>query len=153
MQRDTNFCIRRKRQAGDPMAEKKERERFSIKFNEKDKNHRLVIELLEEQPPRSKAQFIVNAVLHYINCTETPNMSLAQPVNRDEIKAIVLEILNQQETANKKEDITDKSISQKAITSHDMAKTRTAEIKSPDSTMDNATLSLIADTLSAFRGN
>lgn len=135
------------------MAEKKERERFSIKFNGKDKNHRLVIELLEEQPPRSKAQFIVNAVLHYINCPETPNMSLAQPVNKEEIRAIVLEIFNQQETAYKKRDITDKPISNKSIKSHDMAKTKTAEIKNTDNTMDNATLSLIADTLSAFRGN
>lgn len=148
MQRDTNFCIRLKQQVGEPMAEKKERERFSIKFNGKDKNHRLVIELLEEQPPRSKAQFIVNAILHYINCSETPNMSLVQSVNKEEIKAIVLDILNQQKTV-----IVDKSISQEPIKSHDMEKTTTVKIKHSDSTMDDATLSLIADTLSAFRGN
>lgn len=65
------------------MAEKKERERFSIKFNSKDKSHRIVIELLEEQPPRCKAQFIVNAVLHYINCPETPDISLAQSVDKE----------------------------------------------------------------------
>ena len=50
--------------------EKKDRERFSIKFNENDPAHEAVIRLLEKQGSHRKAQFIVNAVLHYVNCTE-----------------------------------------------------------------------------------
>ena len=56
------------------MKEKKDRERFSIKFNENDPAHEAVIRLLEKQGPHSKAQFIVNAVLHYVNCKEAPDI-------------------------------------------------------------------------------
>lgn len=58
-------------QEGESMAEKKERGRFSIKFNENDSSHAAVIEILEKQGPHSKAQFIANAILHYVHCTET----------------------------------------------------------------------------------
>ena len=61
MQRGMNFSIRWKRQAGELMGGKKDRERFSIKFNENDPAHDAVIRLLEKQGPRSKAQFLVNA--------------------------------------------------------------------------------------------
>ena len=64
------------------MKEKKDRERFSIKFNENDPAHDAVIRLLEKQGPHSKAQFIVNAVLHYVNCSETPDASLPQWTGR-----------------------------------------------------------------------
>ena len=36
MQRDMNFSIRWKQRAGESMGEKKNRERFSIKFNQKE---------------------------------------------------------------------------------------------------------------------
>lgn len=50
------------------MAEKKERGRFTIKLNENDPTHEAAIQLLERQPPRTKAQLIVNALVHYMNC-------------------------------------------------------------------------------------
>lgn len=64
------------------MKEKKDRERFSIKFNENDPAHDEVIRLLEKQGPHSKAQFIVNAVLHYVNCPETPDAVVSRTVDR-----------------------------------------------------------------------
>ena len=79
MQRGMNFSIRWKRQAGELMGGKKDRERFSIKFNENDPAHDAVIRLLEKQGAHSKAQFLVNAVLHYINCPETPDIAIPRP--------------------------------------------------------------------------
>ena len=93
MQRGMNFSIRWKRQAGELMGGKKDRGRFSIKFNENDPAHDAVIRLLEKQGPRSKAQFLVNAVLHYINCPETPDIAIPQTVDRAAIEEIVAEIL------------------------------------------------------------
>lgn len=149
MRKDMNFCIRQKRQAGDFMAEKKERERFSIKFNEKDKSHKLVIELLENQPPRCKAQFIVNAVLHYINCPETPDTFPLPPVDKESIRSIVLEILKQQGIEQRKEAVLEQTVNWH----QDKDKATQTEEDSGKPVMDNNTLSLIADTLSAFRGN
>lgn len=135
------------------MAEKKERERFSIKFNSKDKSHRIVIELLEEQPPRCKAQFIVNAVLHYINCPETPDISLAQSVDKESIRTIVLEILRQQGIEQKKEKTMEEPVQQRTNLLQSEEKVEQEKNVGGNGAMDHATLSLIADTLSAFRGN
>lgn len=75
------------------MAEKKDRSRFSIKFNENDPAHETVICLLEKQGPHSKASFIVNAVLHYIHCPETPDIPQVPIVEKGVIESMVLEIL------------------------------------------------------------
>ena len=80
------------------MGGKKNRERFSIKFNENDPAHDAVIRLLEKQGPHSKAQFIVNAILHYINCPETPDIAVPQAVDRATLEEIVTEILSLRET-------------------------------------------------------
>ena len=55
------------------MAEKKSLYRFTIGFNPGDPSHRQVAELLNRQG-RRKAQFLVNAILHYIHCPETPEI-------------------------------------------------------------------------------
>lgn len=49
------------------MAGKKEPGKFTIKFNVMDPAHRQVIDTLEPMG-RTKAQFIANAVLHYLHC-------------------------------------------------------------------------------------
>lgn len=83
--------------------EKKDRGRFSIKFNENDPAHQMVIDILERQGSRKKAQFIVNAVLHYVNCTKVPDISVS-PVSADKeyIETIIRDILENQEKDNKK---------------------------------------------------
>ena len=152
MQRGMNFSIKWKRQAGELMGGKKDRERFSIKFNENDPAHDAVIRLLEKQGPRSKAQFLVNAVLHYINCPETPDIAIPQTVDRAAIEEIVAEILAG------KEDIRQNSSMSDTGREH-MAERRTVRPKKemgreePREEIDQATFALIADTMSAFRSS
>ena len=152
MQRGMNFSIRWKRQAGELMGGKKDRERFSIKFNENDPAHDAVIRLLEKQGPRSKAQFLVNAVLHYINCPETPDIAISQTVDRAAIEEIVAEILSQKENVRQTEDKTE--IKSETIWKQGAFKPeKKSDGEYPPKEMDQATRALIADTMSAFRSN
>lgn len=61
------------------MTDKKDPGKFTIRFNICDPQHKAVIDLLNRQG-RSKAQFLVSAVLHYINCKETPEVSVPVPI-------------------------------------------------------------------------
>ena len=152
MQRGMNFSIKWKRQAGELMGGKKDRERFSIKFNENDPAHDAVIRLLEKQGPRSKAQFLVNAVLHYINCPETPDIAIPQTVDRAAIEEIVAEILSQKENVRQTEDKTE--IKSETIWKQGAFKPeKKPDGEYPPKEMDQATRALIADTMSAFRSN
>ena len=84
------------------MAQKKDRSRFSIKFRESDPAHERTICILERQGQRNIAPFIVNAVLHYVQCSETPDIShmLAEKaqvlMDKNTIEDIVKEILLQE---------------------------------------------------------
>lgn len=66
-----------KQQPSQSMKEK-DRERFSIKFSENDLAYGAVIFPLEKQGFHSKAKFIVNVILHYVNCTQVSDISLPQ---------------------------------------------------------------------------
>lgn len=116
------------------MREKKERGRFTIKLNENDPAHERAIRLLESQRPHSKAQFVVDALLHY-----TKNHAAAKgrepAIERAAIEAIVRDIL--------------KSSGQ------DLSAGKIPDRPSPPETStdsDGQAFSLISDTLSAFRG-
>lgn len=74
------------------MAEKKCASRFCIKFNEHDSRHLQVIEILEAQG-RHKAQYVANAVLHYINCNNTPAVPQDDAVLRQAVEAMVAEYI------------------------------------------------------------
>lgn len=85
------------------MAQKKDRSRFSIKFRENDPAHERTICILESQGQRNIAPFLVNAVLHYVQCKETPDIShmlVEKPqvssISREVIEDIVKGILKQQ---------------------------------------------------------
>ena len=134
------------------MGKKKDRERFSIKFNENDPSHETVIGILEQQGPRQKAQFIANAVLHYIHCPETPDITIPQTVDRAAIEEIVAEILGRKENGKKTERRSDirKEYAPESETVKP-GKNRDGEQLSKE--MNEATLALIADTMSAFRSN
>ena len=80
------------------MAAKKDRERFTIKFNENDPAHRKVIEILERQGAHSKAPFIVNAILHYIHCPETPDIPVSWLMDKGAIEEMIRGILKEQTT-------------------------------------------------------
>lgn len=135
------------------MSGKRNRERFSIKFNENDPAHDTVIRLLEKQGPHRKAQFIVNAVLHYINCRETPDMLSPQTIDREFIEEIIREILdrkeneypNQSSLADAGAEMLEKQISARQKSKRG--------VEDAQKEMDQATLALIADTMSAFRNS
>ena len=57
------------------MADKKDPGKFTVRFNIHDPQHQTVVALLNQQG-RNKAQFLASAVLHYINCKETPNLQV-----------------------------------------------------------------------------
>ena len=134
------------------MKEKKDRERFSIKFNGNDPAHDAVIRLLERQGPHSKAPFIVNAVMHYINCPETSDAAVPRIADRAAIEEIVAEILGRTGMmiqgglgAGEKEDYR----AEQEIVKPEQKR----DGEQPQNEMDQATMSLIADTMSAFRGS
>lgn len=77
------------------MGEKKRPGRFTIQFNLCDPNQKAVSDLLERQG-RSKAQFLTSAVLHYLNCPETPECRAPLfSMDRETLEKLVLEILAQ----------------------------------------------------------
>lgn len=78
------------------MAEKKDRGRFTLRLNEKDPAHAEVIRVLEQQPPHSVGRFIANAVLHYVHCSETLDISAGQTPDRAAIEELIRNILRQQ---------------------------------------------------------
>lgn len=131
------------------MAEKKERGRFSIRFNAVDPIHRAAVELLELQPPHCKAQYIANAVVYYNeHFSSDPQPIRGTAIDKASIEAVVLEILRREKelTANPPEPphepVEKKASKVQAQTSHP---------KDTDE-VDEVTLGLIADTLASFRG-
>ena len=78
------------------MSEKKDPCKFTIQFNPADPSHEQVINLLNSQG-RRKAQFLVNAVLHYIHCSETPDIPQPAAMDTALIETVVRKILSEQQ--------------------------------------------------------
>lgn len=133
------------------MGDKKNRGRFTIKFNENDPAHEKVIGILEQQGPRQKAQFIANAILHYIHCRETPDIAVPcfQQPDKAAIKAIVMEILRQQGMKNT--EIEGKHLICSTEEKGAMAPAQSERHLSDIQTMDDDVRELIASTMLAFR--
>lgn len=74
--------------------EKKDIYKFTIQFNSGDPQHQKVAEVLNQQG-RRKAQFIVNTVLHYLHCSETPNIPEIAPIAVHTIETLVRRILEE----------------------------------------------------------
>lgn len=74
------------------MGDKKHLGRFTVQFNLGDPQQARTAEIMEQQG-RQKARFISTAVLHYINCSETPEVVLPPAPNTAEIEKIVLAVL------------------------------------------------------------
>lgn len=77
------------------MYEKKDPYKFTIQFNPSDPTHQQTAVLLNRQG-RRKAQFLVNAVMHYIHCSQTPDIPQASPVDTALIETVVRKILKEQ---------------------------------------------------------
>lgn len=83
------------------MTDKKDPGKFTIRFNICDPQHKAVIDLLNRQG-RSKAQLLVSAVLHYINCKETPEVSVPVP-SQAALEEMILAILTKNQSYLKKQ--------------------------------------------------
>lgn len=79
------------------MTEKKDPGKFTVRFNTADPHQRTVIEILNQQG-RYKAQFFTSAILHYIHCSQTPDIHRASAVGSEEIERIVCSVLARQQT-------------------------------------------------------
>lgn len=143
-----------KPEAGELMKEKKDRERFSIKFNENDPAHEAVICLLEKQGPHRKAQFIVNAVLHYVNCKEAPDISSEQAADRASIEKIVMEVLSRNDRGQQalENDADFRTTIKGGGEAPVEVEQESGDVQNQGG-MDEMTFALIVDTMSAFRGS
>jgi hypothetical protein len=74
--------------------------RFTIQFSRTDPAHLRAAEILNQQGRRSKAQYLVNAVLHYESCNERPNLQNASVFNEKIIEAVVRRFLREQAEAD-----------------------------------------------------
>ena len=128
------------------MAEKKSSARFSIQFNEHDSRHLQVMAILNAQG-RHKAQYIANAILHYINCNNTPAIPQDDAALRQAVEAMVAEILTKRDhplhAGQEPASGTDAAPKRKIRQSSDIGLDHTA--------LDAATIDAINDSLAAFR--
>ena len=136
MQMAMSICTGLKPQAGDGMGEKKERGRFTLRFNEGDPIHEAAIGLLELQSPRTKGQ--------------EPQPLNASVISKEAVVAIVKEILWQEGMGQEKakEQISTARLVEKPAAPMMLS---TAQEVGDDPEMDDRMRSLIAGTLSAFR--
>lgn len=74
------------------MGDKKHPGRFTVQFNLGDPQQARASKILERQG-RQKARFISAAILHYIYCTETPEVAVLPVLDAGEIEKIVLAVL------------------------------------------------------------
>lgn len=78
------------------MAGKKSPGRFTLSFNVEDPKQMAAVSILNRQG-RTKAQFITDAILHYMNCPESPAIELPPPqMDEERIKQIVRQLLKEQ---------------------------------------------------------
>ena len=132
------------------MAEKKERGRFTLRFNCGDPIHEIAIDLLELQSPRTKAQYVANAVIYYNeHFSQEPQPLNAPSITREAVEAIVKEILRQEGMELSRMDIPSAACLEDIPVS--AAKVAAEPTQDGEAEMDDMTRSLIADTLSAFR--
>lgn len=146
-----SICTGLKPQAGDGMGEKKERGRFTLRFNEGDPIHEAAIGLLELQSPRTKAQYVANAVVYYNeHFGQEPQPLNASVISKEAVVAIVKEILRQEGMGREKvkEQIHPVRIEKKPAVPVIVSDAQKAE---DETEMDDRTRSLIAGALSAFR--
>ena len=141
------------------MAAKKERGRFSLRFNISDPIHLATVELLEKQPDHGKAQYIANAVVFYdthFADDPQPLRAAAPAIDRAAIEAIVREILRQEQRDSEKPAGAPVACSDVKITTAPAPQERTPEPEyAPElgeaSEADAAILGLISSTMEAFR--
>lgn len=124
------------------MSQKKDICRFTIQFNPADPCHQKAIELLNSQG-RSKAQFIANAITHYLYCSQTPDIPHNMPYN---VKELIVEAVNQY-MSNKEKNEKNREFKQEKIQNNSNS------IVYDDLPFDENDMQAITDTIAMFKGN
>lgn len=122
---------------------KKDIYKFTIQFSSGDPQHQQVAEILNRQG-RRKAQFLVNTVLHYIHCSETPDIPQQQPVNTDAIETIVRRIIEEYSEKPTRQDVR-KTPEEKTVKSEEIAFDDAAELLGEDG------IAAVRNTIASFR--
>lgn len=123
---------------------KKDPYKFTIQFNGGDPSHLQIAEMLNQQG-RRKAQFIVNAVMHYIHCSETPDIPQPAVPDIDVIERIVLRIMNEQGVHNVKPETFTRTVEKRPIKSEEIDLGNTEELLGTEG------VAAIAKTMANFR--
>ena len=76
---------------------KKTARKFTIQFNRTNPSHIEVADILNQQERNGKAQYIVNAVIHYINCNEKPNTQNSVQFDEAFIETVVNRMIRDRE--------------------------------------------------------
>ena len=122
---------------------KKDIYKFTIQFSSGDPQHQQVAEILNRQG-RRKAQFLVNTVLHYIYCSETPDIPQQPPVNTDAIETIVRRIIEEYSEKPTRQDVR-KAPEKKTVKSEEIAFDDAAELLGEDG------IAAVRNTIASFR--
>ena len=83
------------------MSNKKSDTKFTIQFNRNNPLHLQAVEALNRQNQRGKARYIVDAILHYENCSKTPNTNPAAQLDEKSIEAVVNRILKDKQDGSR----------------------------------------------------
>lgn len=122
---------------------KKDIYKFTIQFSSGDPQHQQVAEILNRQG-RRKAQFLVNTVLHYIHCSETPDIPQQPPVNIDAIETIVRRIMEEYAPKPTRQDVRQTS-EKKTVRTEEIAFDDAAELLGEDG------MAAVRNTIASFR--
>ena len=123
---------------------KKDPYKFTIQFNGGDPSHLQIAEMLNQQG-RRKAQFIVNAVMHYIHCSVTPHIPEPVIPDTEMIEKVVLRILEEQEKKNNKQEKRIETVEERPIKTEDIVLEDAAEMLGEDG------MAAIAKTMARLR--
>ena len=95
MPEGTNCSTTHPKRRGERVSDKKTDAKFTIKFSRTDPLHIQVTDILNQQERGGKAQYIVDAVIHFVNSGGVRETQHPRPVQVDEkhIEAIVKRIL------------------------------------------------------------
>lgn len=122
---------------------KKDIYKFTIQFSSGDPQHQQVAEILNRQG-RRKAQFLVNTVLHYIHCSETPDIPQQPPINTDAIETIVRRIMEECSHETIRQDAR-QTPEKKTVKSEEIAFDDAAELLGEDG------MAAVRNTIASFR--
>ena len=95
------------------MAGKKTDTKFTIVFSRYESSHLHVAEILNSKGYRGKAQYIVNAVLHYENCDKQLDMKRPSRIDEKAIEAVVNRLLRDMEVISVSSNKTINSVPEK----------------------------------------